>query len=132
MLEIVEVSRDDDPRLADYTRLRDAELRKSLEAERGLFIAEGEKVMRRAVAAGYPVRSVLLTRKWLPALADLPDGTTAYLVPDEVMRGVAGFPVHRGALASMCRLPLPPVSALLTDARRILVLEDLVDHGNVG
>lgn len=62
-MELVEVSDADDPRLADYTRLRDVELRKSLEAEHGLFIAEGEKVIRRAVGAGYPVRSVLLTRK---------------------------------------------------------------------
>ncbi|WP_410007772.1 TrmH family RNA methyltransferase [Planotetraspora sp. A-T 1434] len=128
-----------DPRLADYVRLRDVDLRKSLEGERGLFVAEGEKVIRRAVSAGHPVRSVLTTAKWLDQLADVIGGVTVYVVSDEVMEGITGFQVHRGALASMERLPLPPVSGLLSGAlpgarqpRRIVVLEDLVDHGNVG
>ena len=96
-----------DPRLADYTRLRDVDLRKSLEAERGLFVAEGEKVIRRAIAAGYPVSSVLTTRRWVDSLADVLGTATVYVVSDETMEGVAGFQVHRGALASMERLPLP-------------------------
>jgi tRNA G18 (ribose-2'-O)-methylase SpoU len=127
-----------DPRIADYVRLRDVELRKSLEAERGLFIAEGEKVIRRAAAAGHPVRSVLLTAKWVDSLRDLLDGLHApvYVAGDEVMEGITGFAVHRGALASLERSELPTVERLLSgDAdppRRVLVLEDLVDHGNVG
>lgn len=121
-----------DPRLADYTRLRDVDLRKSLEGAHGLFIAEGEKVIRRAIAAGYPVRSVLTTAKWLDHLADVIADATVYVVSDEVMAGVAGFPVHRGALASMERTALPEVGDLLSRVRRIVVLEDLVDHGNVG
>ncbi|GIH97138.1 TrmH family RNA methyltransferase [Planobispora siamensis] len=136
------------PGLADYANLRDVELRKSLEAEHGLFIAEGEKVIRRAVAAGYPVRSVLLTRRWVTSLADVLDGLgdRVHVVDDEVMDAVAGFPVHRGALASMERRALPSVTEILRGAgalpeggeaggaapRRVLVLEDLVDHGNVG
>ncbi|MEV0615245.1 RNA methyltransferase [Nonomuraea sp. NPDC050404] len=128
----------DDPRLSDYTRLRDVELRKSLEAERGLFLAEGEKVIRRAIGAGYPIRSVLTTRRWLTALEDVLAGATVYVVSDEIISGIAGFPVHRGALASMERLPLPSAQTLMKDgvhrdgARRLLVLEDLVDHSNVG
>ncbi|MEV4565549.1 RNA methyltransferase [Nonomuraea sp. NPDC049419] len=122
-----------DPRLSDYTRLRDVELRKSLEAERGLFLAEGEKVIRRAIGAGYPTRSVLTTRRWLTPLQDVLGDATVYVVSDELMSGIAGFQVHRGALASMERLPLPSVDTLLKGpARRILVLEDLVDHSNVG
>ncbi|MEU8193732.1 RNA methyltransferase [Microbispora amethystogenes] len=125
-----------DARLADYMRLRDVDLRRSVESERGLFVAEGEKVIRRAIGAGHPVRSVLTTAKWLDALADVVEGaageTTVYLVSDEVMEGVTGFPVHRGALAAMERTELPSVGALLRGAERILVLEDLVDHGNVG
>ncbi|SFK39687.1 tRNA G18 (ribose-2'-O)-methylase SpoU [Streptosporangium canum] len=140
-----------DPRLADYANLRDVELRKSLEAEHGLFIAEGEKVIRRAVAAGYPVRSVLLTRRWADPLADLLDGLgdRVYVVDDDVMEAIAGFPVHRGALAAMERRELPSVDEILRGVphtpagpqdedspvrppRRVLVLEDLVDHGNVG
>ena len=69
MLRTVEVGSADDVRLADYTRLTDAGLRTHLAAERGLFIAEGTKVITRAVAAGYPVRSMLLGRG---RLADLP------------------------------------------------------------
>ncbi|MFC3978686.1 TrmH family RNA methyltransferase [Streptosporangium jomthongense] len=124
-----------DPRLADYANLRDVELRKSLEAEHGLFIAEGEKVIRRAVAAGYPVRSVLLTRRWADSLADLLDGLgdRVHVVEDREMEEIAGFPVHRGALAAMDRKPLPTVAETLRGGpRRVLVLEDLVDHGNVG
>ncbi|NJP90504.1 RNA methyltransferase [Nonomuraea sp. FMUSA5-5] len=122
-----------DPRLSDYTRLRDVELRKSLEAERGLFLAEGEKVIRRAIGAGYPIRSVLTTRRWLASLEDVLGDATVYVVSDEIMSGIAGFQVHRGALASMERLPLPALDSLLkSGARRLLVLEDLVDHSNVG
>ncbi|TDC91736.1 RNA methyltransferase [Nonomuraea deserti] len=123
----------DDPRLTDYTRLRDVELRKSLEAERGLFLAEGEKVIRRAIGAGYPIRSVLTTRRWLAPLEDVLGDAAVYVVSDEIMSGIAGFQVHRGALASMERLPLPGVETLLKQGgRRLLVLEDLVDHSNVG
>ncbi|MGP3960083.1 TrmH family RNA methyltransferase [Nonomuraea sp. 3N208] len=109
------------------------ELRKSLEAERGLFLAEGEKVIRRAIGAGYPIRSVLTTRRWLPSLSDVLGDALVYVASDEIVAGIAGFQVHRGALASMERLPLPSVGTLLKGgARRLLVLEDLVDHSNVG
>jgi len=125
-----------DPRLADYTQLTDVSLRTHLEAEHGLFIAEGSKVISRAVAAGYQVRSVLLGRGRvadLPALGlDPLDDVPVYVVPDEVAEGITGYRVHRGALASLGRKPLPSVSAVIGAARRIVVLEDLVDHGNVG
>jgi len=142
VLRTVEVGSADDPRLADYTRLTDAALRTYLEAENGLFIAEGTKVITRAVAAGYPVRSMLLARS---RLADLPalglDGTAGeasdddapvYVVTDEVAESLTGYRVHRGALASLGRRPLPGIRAVIAGARRIVVLEDLVDHGNVG
>ena len=126
-----------DPRLADYARLTDMELRTHLESARGLFIAEGTKVISRAVAAGYPVRSVLLAER---RLGDLPAllsalgsaGTPVYVVPDEVVERLTGYRVHRGALASLYRKPLPEVAALAAAARRVIVLEDLVDHANVG
>jgi tRNA G18 (ribose-2'-O)-methylase SpoU len=126
----------DDPRLADYTRLTDVSLRTHLEAEHGLFIAEGSKVISRAVAAGYPVRSVLLGRGRLGDLGGLGLGSCGdvpvYVVPDEVAEGITGYRVHRGALASLGRKPLPAVPSVIGSARRIVVLEDLVDHGNVG
>ncbi|MBA9003990.1 TrmH family RNA methyltransferase [Thermomonospora cellulosilytica] len=134
MGRLITVADSADPRLADYVRLRDVQLRKSLEAEHGLFIAEGEKVIRRAVETGYPVRSLLMAPRWLDPLADLLERVDApvYVADDAVLEGIVGFPVHRGALASMARRPLPPVPELVADARRVLVLEDLVDHGNVG
>ena len=77
VLRAIEVDRADDTRLADYTRLTDSGLRTHLEAEHGLFIAEGTKVITRAVAAGYPVRSMLLGKSRLadlPALAEARNG----------------------------------------------------------
>ena len=139
MLRTVEIGSPDDPRLADYTRLTDAALRTHLEVEQGLFIAEGTKVITRAVAAGYPVRSMLLARS---RLADLPalgppgqesaHSAPVYVVPDDVAERLTGYRVHRGALASLARRPLPEVSELIAGRRRIVVLEDLVDHANVG
>src|ERR1700749_2618801 len=134
VLRTVDIDRPDDPRLADYTRLPDPGLRTSLEAEQGLFIAEGTKVITRAVAAGYPVRSMLLGRSRLVDLESLPDldGAPVYVVPDEVAERLTGYRVHRGALASLARRALPEVGELIAGARRIVVLEDLVDHANVG
>ncbi|WP_153535810.1 TrmH family RNA methyltransferase [Actinomadura macrotermitis] len=134
MARLVPVTDPADPRLADYVSLRDVNLRKSLEAEHGLFIAEGEKVIRRAARTGFPPRSFLMAERRVAPLADLLDGLDApvYVADDATVEAVAGFPVHRGALASMRRLPPPPVPEVLAGARRVLVLEDLVDHANVG
>jgi tRNA G18 (ribose-2'-O)-methylase SpoU len=123
-----------DPRLADYVRLTDVELRKSLEAEHGLFVAEGEKVIRRAVAAGYSVRSLLVTEQKAAGCRDLVQacGAPAYVVPGDVAEQLTGYHVHRGALAAMGRRPLPAVAGVLAQARTVVILEDIVDHTNVG
>ena len=130
----VEVTDPADPRLADYRDLRDVELRKSLEAEHGLFLAEGEKVVRRAVEAGYAPRSFLMAERWLDGLSDVLATTEApcFVVTEALAEEVTGFHVHRGALASLERRPLPSVDAVLDGARTVLVLEDIVDHTNVG
>jgi tRNA G18 (ribose-2'-O)-methylase SpoU len=123
----------EDARLADYAQLTDMELRTSLESAQGLFIAEGTKVISRAVAAGYLVRSVLLAERRLGDLPALPaTGAPVYVVPDETAERLTGYRVHRGALASLHRKPLPQTAALAAAARRVIVLEDLVDHANVG
>jgi tRNA G18 (ribose-2'-O)-methylase SpoU len=141
MLRTITIGDAGDPRLADYTRLTDVSLRTSLEAEHGLFIAEGSKVISRAVRAGYPVRSVLLGESRVADLSTLSgDGVLAdsgldvpvYVVPDAVAERLTGYRVHRGALASLQRVELPSVASVLATARRVVVLEDLVDHGNVG
>ena len=134
MARLVEVTDPEDPCLADYRDLRDVELRKSLEAEHGLFIAEGEKVVRRAVEAGYEPRSFLMAERWLEGLSDVLATADApcYVVTEGLAEQVTGFHVHRGALASLHRRPLPSVDDVLDGARRVLVLEDIVDHTNVG
>src|ERR1700730_6228218 len=131
---LVPVCDADDPCLSDYVRLTDVRLRKSLEAAHGLFIAEGEMVIRRAIGAGYPVRSLLVTSDRLAGLADLAGSCAApvYVVPPEIALRLTGYRVHRGALGAMRRLPLPPVRDVLAAARRVVVLEDIVDHTNVG
>jgi tRNA G18 (ribose-2'-O)-methylase SpoU len=123
-----------DPRLGDYAGLTDVHLRRCLEAEHGLFVAEGERVVRRAIGAGYRVRSMLVAQDRLAAAADLVRDCPApvYVVPASVAERLTGFHVHRGALASMYRRPLPPVADVIAGADRIVVLEDIVEHGNVG
>ena len=133
MAEFIEVADVHDPRLADYVCLRDVSLRRSLEAERGLFIAEGAQIIRRACQAGCRARSFLLAPRWIPGLSDLLDASPApvYVVSEAQAEQVTGFHVHRGALASMERVAGPSLSDLL-DARRLVVCEDIVDHTNVG
>ncbi len=127
----IDVTDPSDPRLADYVALRDASLRRHLESEQGLFIAEGEKVIRRAVEAGYRPRSFMLAPRWLDALRDLIGGAPVYLVSEETAERVSGFHVHRGALASLHRETRHTMADLLA-ARRLMVCEDIVDHTNVG
>ncbi|GAA1909706.1 RNA methyltransferase [Nocardioides lentus] len=134
MAELVTVTDPDDPRLADYRDLRDVQLRRHLEAEHGLFLAEGEKVVRRAVEGGHAPRSFLMAPRWLDGLADVlaTTGAPCYVVDEALAEQVTGFHVHRGALASLERRPLPGVADVLDGARSVLVLEDIVDHTNVG
>ena len=134
MATLHEITDPADPRLADYRDLRDVELRKHLEATHGLFLAEGEKVVRRAVEAGFTPRSFLMAPRWLDGLADVLARSQApcYVVSEALAEEVTGFHVHRGALASLERRPLPSVESVLASARSVLVLEDIVDHTNVG
>ncbi|WP_017606232.1 TrmH family RNA methyltransferase [Nocardiopsis alkaliphila] len=133
-MDVIRVNDPTDPRLADYTRLRDVNLRRHLEAEHGLFMAEGDKVIRRAATAGYTPRSFLLTERRAEALDDVVATTDAplYVVSEETAERLVGFDLHRGALAAYHRKPLPSLPEVLEGARAIVVLEDLVDHTNVG
>src|SRR3954471_4608336 len=88
--ELITIDDPDDPRLHDYTALTDVELRRRREPAEGLFIAEGQKVVRRALRAGYAMRSMLLTEKWVDALRDVIDEVPApvYVVGDELAERV--------------------------------------------
>lgn len=141
---------DADERLADYTHLTDVALRRRLETERGLYMAESTKVITRAVAAGHAPRSFLMApRHWeqmRPVIAAAAgcggrdDGgeVPVFIAPEELLESLTGFHLHRGALAAMHRPALTGVTELLAGARggagarRIAILEDLVDHTNVG
>lgn len=145
-MPVLRVTDPHDDRLADYTRLTDVALRAKHEPAKGLYIAESSTVIRRAVAAGHRPRSLLMAERWLPDLADVladvgagPDGDVpVYVGEPDVLEAVTGFHLHRGALAAMHRPPLPGVHELLAaarggaGARRVAVLEDVVDHTNVG
>lgn len=127
----------DDPRVADFVGLTDVALRAKREPELGLYLAESEKVVRRALDAGHAPRALLLSDKWLGPMAalvqDVHDRGGRVLVgPEPLLEAVTGFHVHRGAIASMQRPALPAVADLLAGARRVVVLEDVVDHTNVG
>ncbi|WP_400998525.1 TrmH family RNA methyltransferase [Agromyces sp. GXQ0307] len=120
--------------VADYARLTDVALRSITEPERGVFIAESAKVIRRAIAAGCTPRSVLMEEKWLadlePHLA--PFDIPVHLADPAGLEAITGYRVHRGALAAFERPELRDPADLLADARRVVILEDIVDHTNVG
>jgi tRNA G18 (ribose-2'-O)-methylase SpoU len=120
--------------LRAYHDLRDVQLRQAFEIEHGLYLAEGEKVIRRALAAGHKPFSFLLTARWLESLADVLAASDApcHVLSEAEIEQLTGFHVHRGALAAMQRPePVTPAAAL-AQARRVVVMEDLADHANVG
>lgn len=110
------------------------QLRLKLESERGLFLAEGEKVVRRAVESGHTPRSFLMSPRWLDGLADILDSTDApcFVLDDAAIEKITGFHVHRGSLAALERPDLPSPAEVLAKAKRVVVVEDLADHTNVG
>lgn len=131
---VVEVDDPNDPRLADYRSLTDVALRTRIEPPHGLFIAEGALVIERALGAGYALRSALMTPTWLdrtaPSLRSSP--APVYLGSESLLHAVTGFHVHRGALASVHRRPLRDFEDLLVRCRRLVVIEDIVNHTNLG
>lgn len=141
-LDLQPVTDPGDDRLADYVSLTDVALRSRHEPAKGLYIAESSTVLERALRAGHRPRSVLLAPRWVPDLermmAALPPSdddlgpVTVFVADEPVLEAITGFHVHRGALAAMHRPALPAVADLLAGARRVAVLEDIVDHTNVG
>jgi tRNA G18 (ribose-2'-O)-methylase SpoU len=135
-----------DPRLHDYTDLKDVKLRSVREPAEGLYMAESSNVIRRAFAAGHRPRSLLMAEKWLDSMADVlnpaagfvDETTPVFIGPEPLLEEITGFHLHRGALAAMHRPALPSVRELVAGARggrgarRVAILEDIVDHTNVG
>jgi tRNA G18 (ribose-2'-O)-methylase SpoU len=121
----------DDERIADFRALTDVALRTRWEPPHGLFIAEGELVLRRALRAGYRPRSYLLDVKRIGQLADL-GGAPVYAADQAVLQRATGFHVHRGVLASFHRRALPTLRQVLDPARRVVICEDVNNHTNLG
>lgn len=137
-MQLVSVGDPDDRRLDDFRSLTDTALRRLSEPAGGLYIAESAKVIERACGAGHRPRAVMTQQRWVDGLSSLlaEVDVPVYVVPDAVAEAVTGYPVHRGALASMQRPALPSVGELLSqlgDRRaRVAVFEDMVEHTNLG
>ena len=133
----IEITDPADERVRDYFTLTDVALRTRVEPERGLYLAESEKVVRRALTAGHRPRSFLMGQRWLTDLSDLVEqaesqGVPVYFAQPGVIETMTGFHLHRGVLASMHRPQLVSPAVLLQNASRVVILEDIVDHTNVG
>ncbi|MEE1296234.1 MAG: RNA methyltransferase [Bifidobacterium sp.] len=139
-MRIVPLESIDDERVAAYTNLTELQLRNKLEPAKGIFIAESPKVIDRALAAGREPVSFLVEEPWLEGMAeefayvdahwggDVP----VYVASPEQLRRLTGYRLHRGAISAMRRWPLPSVAEVCANARRVAVLENIVDHTNVG
>ena len=136
MPNIIEITDFTAPELDVYARLTEAQLLNRQEPEQGLFIAESPKVIDRALDAGYVPVSLLLERKHIAGQAsgviarcgDVP----VFTAETEVLTELTGFRLTRGVLCAMRRPPLPSVEAVCAGARRITILENIMNPTNVG
>ena len=147
---IIQVEDIRDERLDAYVRLTEVQLRNRLEPEKGIFIAESEKVIVRALDAGYEPLSLLIPEHRLqrsaalierietdfgPAAGTAAEDTTdipIYVAPSDQIEQLTGFELTRGVLCAMKRKLLPTMESFAHDAKRIAVLEDITNHTNVG
>jgi tRNA G18 (ribose-2'-O)-methylase SpoU len=128
---VIQIDSLDDPRLVDYSHQTDVALRKS---GGGLYIAESLLVLERAIAAGHVPRSVLALG---PSVTGAVGATAGFDIPifsgpPDLLEELTGYLLHRGLIAAMHRPTLPDPLELLADARRVVILEDVVDPTNVG
>ena len=135
-MPITEIVNLDHPALSPYVRLTGAQLKNRLHPEDGLFIAESPVVIGYALDAGWEPVSFLMERRHIQGkaaalLARCPD-TPVYTAEPEVLEKLTGYPLTRGVLCAMRRRPLPPVEEVCRGARRVAVLEGVVDATNVG
>lgn len=136
MPNIIEITDFAQPELDIFARLTEAQLRNRLEPEKGIFIAESPKVIARALDAGYQPVSLLMERKHIDGQArDIIArcGTApVYTGDSSLLAGLTGYQLTRGVLCAMRRPKLPSVEHLCANARRVAVLEGIVDPTNVG
>lgn len=136
MPQIIEITDFYAPELDVYARLNENQLLNRAEPEKGLFIAESPKVVERAMNAGYEPVSMLIEKKHIEGEAkeviarvgDIP----VYTAEFEVLKQLTGFALTRGVLCAMRRRPLPKVEDVCQGARRIAILENVMNPTNVG
>lgn len=125
-----------DPRIEEFVGLRDADLRRRREARggdlAGIFVAEGDLVVERALRAGYRLRSVLVDATRTDPLPELLGGAAVYAAGRALVREITGMGVHRGAMASFDRRPVPSAADVLAGATRVVMLENLTNPTNLG
>ena len=136
MANIITISDFSDPRLDLFARLTEGQLRRRQESEQGIFIAESPKVIERALNGGYTPVALLMEQKHIegdgaPIIARCPE-VPVYTASRQVLEALTGFALTRGVLCAMERRTLPTVEELLQNARRVAVLEGIVDPTNVG
>ncbi len=126
----------DDPRLTDFARLDDPAFRIRHERTLGFFVVEGPRPIRTALTSPHRgrLRSVLVTPQQHDALADALSAVAApiYVAPMDLLRRIVGFDLHRGAVASVDRFPMPPLGSVVAGARLVAVCERVNDHENLG
>ena len=136
MPNIIEITDFHAPELDPYARLTQNQLRNRLEPEKGIFIAESPKVIDRALDAGYKPVSLLMERKQItgPAAGILSrcGDAPVYTADREMLAELTGFELTRGVLCAFRRPAPRPVEELCRNARRVAVLEGIVDSTNVG
>ena len=136
MPTIIEITDLSDPALDVFARLTENQLRSRLEPEKGVFIAESPKVIERALDAGAVPFALLMERRKIDGSARSIlarcGGAPVYTADREVLAQLTGYTLTRGVLAAFHRPALPPVEALCQNARRVAVLENIVDSTNIG
>lgn len=135
-MNIIEITDITAPELDVFARLTEAQLRNRLEPEKGIFIAESPKVIRRALAAGYTPVSMLMERKHIEGQArdiiEKCENIPVYTADRDILASLTGYELTRGILCAMKRPVLPKVHELCSKAKRVAVLEGVVDTTNIG
>lgn len=136
MANIIEITDFNSPQLDIYARMSEGQLLNRHEPEKGIFIAESPKVVERALDAGCEPISMLVEHKHIDGEAkpiiDRCGEVPVYTAPFEVLTRLTGFKLTRGMLCAMHRPQLPNVSEVCSKARRIAVLENVMNPTNVG
>ena len=136
MPDIIEITDLNDERTELFTRLTEAQLRNRLEPEKGIYIAESAKVVRLALEMGWEPVAYLMERRQLTnqgrEFIENAGSVPIFTADDEVLEGLTGYRLYRGVLAAMRRPKLPSVDEVLKNARRVAVLEGIVDSTNIG